>query len=836
MRNKGVLALRFMVFVSVLLVAAMSVAGSTTLPFEGEFYDTPYGSLGDEVYSMQFAIYDSPGGGTKLWPAGEAFETHPFVTVTRGRFSVLLGSQDYPITPNVHTGLEVHVQVGVCLPAGYECEGYEPLPLRLPLQTTATLGITSPAIGTPDVSSTPILVTPLPSITPPEAEVAESFVPIGIANYHTHWGETWSGSGTGLTLLSEGWGLVASTSSSSDYAVGLRGTASSSTGMTIGVWGATESESDGTIGVFGQAGKNLGLGFGVLGQTWSDNTLSAGVKGTATRGFGVLGIGDGAYDTSFGGYFTGWIGVYGEGSGMNAPGVKGISQVNTGIGIWGESTGLLGYASYFSAPRGTGIYVGEAGFDGIYILQAGDEGLEIHDAGDASTHLYPPDLEFGETSDGISIGGARDFGVWVGFAGRTGVGVARTNGFGYWVGDAGADGIRVESADQYGVSIGRAEMAGIHISHAGTSGIVIDNANLFGVHVSSQGAAGVHAESVRGPGGEFSSEESHALVVDGPALIGGRTPQQIGMLKWYEASELPNTLKTKSGPSGLAFDGQYIWVGHGNTGKILRLRASDGYKEETYGSVCNVGPIHDGLRLWFVHEGDGWFDLMGYNPREWNYGTSIYALVDPGVGVTAIAFDGRHMWVGTETGIYRFTITNESLTHLPSGISGSYETDWGSIKGAMFTPHRYNITCFALAFDGTYMWCANSGTNKVIKLHAQNMQSTGTYNVGESPIALAFDGANMWVANYGDGTVTKLRTSDGHTLGTYQVGKNPRALVFDGFNIWVANEGDDTLTKLRASDGALVGTYKTGRSPRALVFDGTHVWVANYLDDTLMKF
>ncbi|MFC2106271.1 YncE family protein [Candidatus Bipolaricaulota bacterium] len=520
---------------------------------------------------------------------------------------------------------------------------------------------------------------------------------------------------------------------------------------------------------------------------------------------------------------------------MNAPGVKGISRVNTGIGVWGESTGMLGHAGYFTAPGGTGLYVGEAGVDGIYILQAGDEGLEIHDAGNASSHLYPPDLEFGNTRDGISIGGARDFGVWVGFAGRTGVGVARTNGYGYWVGEAGADGIRVEFTRQSGLSIARAELAGIHISHAGTSGLVVDKANLFGVHVSSQGAAGVHAESVRGPGGEFSSEESHALVVDGPALIGGRTPEQIGMLKWYEASDMLNVVNTKSGPSGLAFDGQHIWVGHQNTWEVLQLRASNGYTEETFGSNgCDIGPIHDGLRLWSVRQADGWFDLLGYNKE--GYDSLIHAEVDPGGTATSIAFDGSHVWVGADNGVYRFTITDESLAHLPSGISGSYETDWGIIKGAMFTLHRYNVTCSALAFDGTYMWIANWGIDKVIKLHANTMQDVGTIAVGNEPIALAFDGANMWVANYGDGTVTKLRTSDGHTLGTYQVGKKPRALVFDGFHIWVANEGDDTLTKLRASDGALVGTYKTGRSPRALVFDGTHVWVANYLDDTLMKF
>ena len=776
-------------------------AGPTTLLFEGEFYDTPYGSLLQEAYSMQFSIYNAPEGGTKLWPAGDWVETHPFVYVTRGRFTVALGSEGFPLTANVHTGGEVYVQVAVCLPAGYECGEHEPLPIRMPLQTSATM-------ATPEKTSTPPMIsTPLPSTTPPEAEVAESFMPAGIANDHMHWGETWKGAGVGLTLESNSAGT---------------GTAS------IGLHG---------VSTF------AGLSFGILGEITSSDPSSAGVKGTATRGIGVIGLGDPVYDTSAGGYFAGWAGVYGEASGAHMPGVRGVSKVSSGIGVWGESFGGNGYGGYFAASHGTGVYIGNAGSDGLSILQARDDGIEIHDAGFAIKHIYPSDLELGNCHNGISVGGVSDFGLWLGYAGGAGIGIGETEGNGLWVLDAGGHGVRVGSADECGLSIARTEEAGVHVAEAGTSGLVVDYASLFGVHVTSEIAAGVHAKSTRGPGGEFVSEESHSIVADGPALIGGRTPEQIGMLKWYEASSTPDPIEVNSGPSGLAFDGQYIWVCHPDDRAILQLHASDGRQEESFGQWAHIGPIADGTRLWLVHRAYRAVELCGYRTRDWKeegIDALIHAKIDSIASPTALCYDGQSIWVGCDDGVYRLTVTGEAWEALPRVEEGALtrRTPWGGLSGAMFEFQSYPISngCSALAFDGTYLWIAVPGTNRVLKLHARNMTAEGLFDVGRGPAALAFDGANMWVANYGDGTVTKLRASDGHILGIYAVGTNPRALVFDGFHIWVANEGDDSLTKLRAADGAVVGTYKTGRSPRALVFDGTHVWVANYDDDTLMKF
>ena len=58
-------------------------------------------------------------------------------------------------------------------------------------------------------------------------------------------------------------------------------------------------------------------------------------------------------------------------------------------------------------------------------------------------------------------------------------------------------------------------------------------------------------------------------------------------------------------------------------------------------------------------------------------------------------------------------------------------------------------------------------------LNPETINLLGTYPVGSAPRGLAFDGTNIWVANTGSGNVTKLKASDGALVGTYPAGLDP---------------------------------------------------------------
>jgi hypothetical protein len=164
---------------------------------------------------------------------------------------------------------------------------------------------------------------------------------------HNHWGQSWSGPGTGKGLYIYGgyfgleargslYGVIGVTSGTA-YA-GVKGEASSNSGSSIGVWG--HSYGDTGKGVLGVGESNSGTNYGVYGQSWSTG-------GTAVYGEALANSGN----------TFGVVGVSESSSGL---GVKGTvtSETGTTYGVVGYSASPDGYAGYFrNTSSGVGLYV-----------------------------------------------------------------------------------------------------------------------------------------------------------------------------------------------------------------------------------------------------------------------------------------------------------------------------------------------------------------------------------------------------------------------------------------------------------------------------------------------
>ena len=222
----------------------------------------------------------------------------------------------------------------------------------------------------------------------------------------------------------------------------------------------------------------------------------------------------------------------------------------------------------------------------------------------------------------------------------------------------------------------------------------------------------------------------------GPSLIKNRTPQQIGMLRWYDVNSTLPSVTVGFGCNQFAFDGEHMWVTVWGTGKVVKIRASD---------------------------------------------MAVIGSYDVGSNANPIIFDGDEIWVASsDTLPGQITRIRASDGSPVSTISPVASSHWG------------------MAFDGANVWVTNTDTDNVTKIRASDNAILGNYAVGDGPTGIAFDGTYMWVANYNSGTVTKLRASDGSFVGTYTVGANPNGVAFDGANIWVANGGSATVSVLRA--------------------------------------
>ncbi len=188
---------------------------------------------------------------------------------------------------------------------------------------------------------------------------------------HTHWGETWTGTGShGLRLentTASGTAFGIYGKSASTSGLGVYGEASASSGQTYGVYGW--SQSTGGRGVYGYASASSGETYGVYGL--SDSTHGYGVRGQASSTSNVT------------------YGVYGESASTAGIGVQGNATASSGVtrGVygWTESTwgrGVYGYANASSgetigvfgrtnSSSGYGVY-GEVGGNGYGLYTLND--------------------------------------------------------------------------------------------------------------------------------------------------------------------------------------------------------------------------------------------------------------------------------------------------------------------------------------------------------------------------------------------------------------------------------------------------------------------------------
>jgi hypothetical protein len=254
---------------------------------------------------------------------------------------------------------------------------------------------------------------------------------------HDHWGQSWSGSGTGLTLSGGDIGLsgsggsyglsgesssasgrgvygYASATSGTTYGVrgesnstdgrGVAGIAGATSGNAWGVWGVSPSYGGG--GVYGMATSTYGINYGVYGESASTSSGACGVYGYASD---TSGPNYGVYGDSAS---TAGYGVYGYASNTsgNTYGVVGRSDSTAGRGVYGYASagsgttyGVYGYAT--SSDGYGGYFFGDVHVDGTLSKTGGSFKID-HPLDPANRYLYhsfveSPDMK--NVYDGVVV-------------------------------------------------------------------------------------------------------------------------------------------------------------------------------------------------------------------------------------------------------------------------------------------------------------------------------------------------------------------------------------------------------------------------------------------------
>jgi len=414
MQNRRIVTIAAVVVaLTLLLAASYTTAGppveegelkalapvSTAFTYQGRLTDD--GNPANGTHDFQFELYDDAGGGSQVGST----VTKDNVTVTDGLFAVELDFGSNVFRRGDARWLEIGVR------PGSSTGGYTRLTPRHALTAVPYALYALFADTTYLQRRVTDSCTGGNAIRVINEDGSVTCEPVAVGGPHDHWGETWSGSGVGLTL-------------SSNNGVGVKGYSTNKDGV-VGETSASDKS-----GVWGHST----AGFGVTGTS----DTNAGVQGLSTDGAGGLFKsinGNGVYVDSPGGHGVkvdspGWDGVRVDSPGgygvvvdspryvgvvVNSPGTYGVDVDSPGYdGVVVTSPGTEGVRVVAAGRHG--VYVSNSGGDGVSVYGAGWNGLRIAGSigGDYIRAGSDADLDFRGTNDGTAYAdggwqGAADF-------------------------------------------------------------------------------------------------------------------------------------------------------------------------------------------------------------------------------------------------------------------------------------------------------------------------------------------------------------------------------------------------------------------------------------------
>ena len=354
--GKRTFLILFIVWLPVFLVTPGLAIMSDQISFQGKLADSAGLPVADDTYTITFAIYNAPSGGTTLWS-----ETNIPVTVANGVFNVRLphdpGTFPFPadlFDNELYIGVKVDTdaemtprQLLTAVPFAFKAADAESLDGRIADEFADAAHSHEFA----DINGT----------------IADGQVPDDITVDHAAHATDADFAGdadnldgldsSGFAAAVHGHDFSVITGLVSDAQVPNNITIDYAAEASIAAQAANADTVDGQhAGDFMAAGTDnwvnttgdtmsgrLEVETNILGSGWGESVK--GILNTSENGAGVYGISGGTDSYGVAGGATGanGAGVYGETTGSNGIGVKGYATGTSGIGVYGEGPEWAGY-------------------------------------------------------------------------------------------------------------------------------------------------------------------------------------------------------------------------------------------------------------------------------------------------------------------------------------------------------------------------------------------------------------------------------------------------------------------------------------------------------------
>ena len=221
-------------------------------------------------------------------------------------------------------------------------------------------------------------------------------------------------------------------------------------------------------------------------------------------------------------------------------------------------------------------------------------------------------------------------------------------------------------------------------------------------------------------------------------------------------------------PTGMTFDGQYLWVGGYYERKLFKVSTIDG-------SVVQTIPINEN-KVYGLSYHNNLISVLDNDTKR----ILTYSIIT-GLCVDTVFLANNILY---PTGL--FELNNQYIFNDVKGPQPGYTGDStyfltkivNSMKGsASFGTYSSGIT-----YDGQYLWVNDNPTQSSSKIDILNWQVVGSIKTpgGPYPNGIAWDGSNLWVINNGSdsiymlskGTATSINNVSNNTA-TFNVFPNP---------------------------------------------------------------
>ena len=319
--------------------------------------------------------------------------------------------------------------------------------------------------------------------------------------------------------------------------------------------------------------------------------------------------------------------------------------------------------------------------------------------------------------------------------------------------------------------------------------------------------------SVTGASGIFSGNGSGLTDLNGANIAGGTitTAQlsadavpnsssltMLGSLRW-DLLKGQREIGVGNSPTGMAFDGNNMWVVNTNSNTVSKIRTGDGAVIGTFAAGASPQrAAFDGSNVWITD-----FTATNNVQKMRASDGAIVGTFTVAALPTSIAYDGANMWVQNGNNVTKIRASDGA--NLGTFAVGSVPTK--------------------IVFDGSNIWVSNFVGGNVTKLRASDGANLGTFAVLGFPNGLVFDGTTIWVAT--SSGLTKLRPSDGANIGSIPFASGLTDIAFDGRDLWSINSSTSDILRIRESDGVVLTDLPVATFARILSFDGRNMWASN---------